>query len=554
MDNSLILSSKMLHDLNNKLTSILGYSEILCDEDSLAQEQIAMAQSIRAAALNMQTWLTPTQEQFQEIKEELSIKPSATKKKVLIVDDNEDNRAILEYLLKQYPLEIFCAENGLESIKIANEHKPDLIFMDLNLPDILGSEASKIIKENSKSSKIIALTGDVCGIEKEMQRSEIFDLCLLKPFDRKQIKSIIEALIYENSQAALFLEENESPKQRQHNSYKILIVDDRPENISLFQTALRPFHYDLRVATNGISALRIVQEFHPDLILLDIVMPQMNGYAVLHELKKNRLTREIPVIFLTAKDTTEEIVKGFEAGAVDYVAKPFHPKELIARIQTHLQKASLLASLKRLMEHSFHELYTPLSVIASAMQIQELQYQKTDYTQMTLAACKTLQNIYDDLYYSINYINDEKEKICFDLSELVEQRINYFTLVAQSHHLGFEIDLVSNALVKRNQKEMERVFDNLISNALKYTKENNKIIVSIKENGDFWSFRICNPIEKDIDVTKIFHKYYRHDEEVFGHGLGLDLVESICVQNEIQIDAQIVDNLFCITMEIAKIV
>lgn len=334
---------------------------------------------------------------------------------------------------------------------------------------------------------------------------------------------------------------------------KILIVDDRLENLTLFKDILRPYNYDLSVATNGVTALKIVKDFHPELILLDVVMPQMSGYDVLKELKSNKSTREIPVIFLTAKDTTEEIVKGFEAGAVDYIAKPFHPRELIARIHTHLQKASLLASLKRLMEHSFHELYTPLSIISSAMQIQELEYEKTDYTQMTLAACKTLQNIYDDLYYSMSYSNNEKERTIFDLSALLVERINYFSLVAHSRSLTFQTDLVQSIFVQLNQKEMERVFDNLISNALKYTTENQTITISTQEKSENWIFSICNPVDKEIDVSKIFHKYYRHDEEIFGLGLGLDLVQSICKQNNIKIDAHLNNGLFCITMKIGRI-
>ena len=341
--------------------------------------------------------------------------------------------------------------------------------------------------------------------------------------------------------------------KKQQINPKILIVDDKPENLALFRDILRPYNYDLSVATNGVTALKIAKDFHPELILLDVVMPQMNGYDVLKELKNNKSTREIPVIFLTAKDTTEEKVKGFEAGAVDYIAKPFHPRELIARIHTHLQKASLLASLKRLMEHSFHELYTPLSIISSAMQIQELEYKKTDYTQMTLAACKILQNIYDDLYYSISYVNNEKENSIFDLTALLLERISYFSLVAQSRSLIIQTDLPKNIPVQLNVKEMERVFDNLISNAIKYTKEHEKITIKIEDTHKKWIFSICNPIDKEIDVSKIFHKYYRHEEEIFGLGLGLDLVQSICEQNDIKINAYSNNGLFCIIMKIGKI-
>lgn len=358
-------------------------------------------------------------------------------------------------------------------------------------------------------------------------------------FEKKEIlnNTIIETFTDETAQA---------------DAQKILIIDDKVENLSLFKTILNPYNYDIKVASSGAEALSIIQNFHPELILLDIVMPQMDGYEVLKELKKNRHTCDIPVIFLTANDKTDDIVKGFEEGAIDYIAKPFHPRELIARVHTHLQKAKLLENLKRLMEHSFHELYTPLSIVSSAMQMQELEYKQTNYTQMTLAACRTLQNIYDDLYYSINYSNRQKEVALLDFSALLSQRINYFELVANSRFLKFKTYLPKQMLFYFNQEDMERVIDNLISNALKYTKEGADVTISLTQSSDKWIFSICNPIYKEIDVKKIFQKYYRNSEEVFGLGLGLELVESICKENSIKIDATCNNEQFCINMELIQ--
>ena len=333
-------------------------------------------------------------------------------------------------------------------------------------------------------------------------------------------------------------------------SPKILIIDDNPENLSLFIDILRPFNYNLTLASSGARALELLKEFHPDLILLDVVMPMMSGYEVLNELKQDKSTCDIPVIFLTAKNTTEDIVEGFEKGVVDYIAKPFHPKELLARVNTHLAKARVFANLKKLMEYSFHELYTPLSVISSAMQLQELEHEKTQYTQMTLVACKTLQNIYDDLYYSIQYSNKKRLKTLFDFTALLVQRIHYFSLVAQSNSLEIRTDMPPAMFIELNQEDMDRVVDNLISNALKYTKKGGEIVISLLQNDGMWKFSICNPIAKEIDAQKIFIKYYRQEEELFGLGLGLELVQSICQENNINIYATTDDGLFCIYMEL----
>lgn len=133
---------------------------------------------------------------------------------------------------------------------------------------------------------------------------------------------------------------------------KILIVDDEPLNISIVAEILS-HEYDLLVATNGEKVLQIVSsDPKPDLILLDIMMPGMNGFEVAKRLKESPETFNIPIIFLTAKHDNESIVKGFEIGAVDFVSKPFQKEELIARLKNTLQIFNLRNALNRALEKS----------------------------------------------------------------------------------------------------------------------------------------------------------------------------------------------------------
>lgn len=127
----------------------------------------------------------------------------------------------------------------------------------------------------------------------------------------------------------------------------ILIVDDTPDNISLLCSLLGD-RYRNKVATNGPKALKIAEATpHPDLILLDIMMPEMDGYKVCEALKANPKTRSIPVIFLTAKTQEADETKGFELGAVDYITKPISPPILLARVQTHLALQEARSRLSR---------------------------------------------------------------------------------------------------------------------------------------------------------------------------------------------------------------
>jgi len=133
----------------------------------------------------------------------------------------------------------------------------------------------------------------------------------------------------------------------------VLVVDDTEANVDILVDALGKT-YNVSVAMDGPSALEAVEENHPDLILLDIMMPGMDGYEVCRELRKNKKTSEIPVLFLTAKNEKEDIIKGFEAGAQDYITKPFYTREVMERVRTQLslkyQKEALKTINQRLEE------------------------------------------------------------------------------------------------------------------------------------------------------------------------------------------------------------
>lgn len=170
----------------------------------------------------------------------------------------------------------------------------------------------------------------------------------------------------------------------------ILIVDDVPENIQVLGSILREKDYEIAVATSGRQALEVVATRLPDLILLDVMMPEMDGFQVCKELKTSAETRNLPVIFLTARTETEYIVKGFELGAVDYVTKPFNKAELLARVNTNLelkkaqkeiikfeQKNAVLA----MAVTTSHEINQPLTTVQGNFELFFNTLDKTDLTE-----------------------------------------------------------------------------------------------------------------------------------------------------------------------------
>jgi response regulator RpfG family c-di-GMP phosphodiesterase len=141
------------------------------------------------------------------------------------------------------------------------------------------------------------------------------------------------------------------------NKAKVLLVDDVATNIEVLANALKQ-DYNILVATNGHKALELAEEQMPDLILLDIMMPQMNGYDVCRKLKENDVTHQIPVIFVSAMTDTEDEELGFLVGAVDYIHKPFKISLVRARVKTHIllkQQADLLRAVAQMNSFGFDQ-------------------------------------------------------------------------------------------------------------------------------------------------------------------------------------------------------
>lgn len=127
---------------------------------------------------------------------------------------------------------------------------------------------------------------------------------------------------------------------------RILLVDDEPANLDVLCRMLEGRGYELFLAPDGAQGLRVAEQVHPDLILLDISMPQMDGFEVCQRLRSTPATAATPVIFVTARDLRDDVVRGFEAGGVDYITKPYHETEVVARVETHLRLSQLARQLR----------------------------------------------------------------------------------------------------------------------------------------------------------------------------------------------------------------
>lgn len=301
-----------------------------------------------------------------------------------------------------------------------------------------------------------------------------------------------------------------------HNSQTfkadILVVDDTPENLKLLSAILTESGYKVRPVTNGQRALDAVEMNPPDVILLDILMPEMDGYEVCRRLKQSRNSRDIPVIFLTALNDPASQVKGFEVGAFDYITKPFDEQTVLARIENQLtiqrQKAELQAEIvyrqqleaqlryaKDMAEEAnraksvfianmSHELRTPMNAILGFAELM-----KTDPA-LSADYREYMEIIYESGHYLLSLINGildlakiESQSIkvikeTFDLNDLLDHLNAIFTFKASQQNIKFLIERNSELpeKIETDRQKLRQVLINLLGNALKFTKQGQVIL------------------------------------------------------------------------------
>jgi len=306
----------------------------------------------------------------------------------------------------------------------------------------------------------------------------------------------------------------------------ILIVDDQPQNIQLIGTLLRN-SYNLYVADRGESAIKIANDKKPDLILLDIMMPVMTGFEVCKILKSNVETMDIPVIFLTARNESEDIVTGFQLGAVDYITKPFKREEVLIRISTHIKLKEIEKELKRKnedLEVINNELVISKNTVEKNARTLEILNQEKDkffsiiahdlknplsgFLGLTEMVYENIDNISTEKikqYVEMMYTSaDQLYKLLSNLLEWASLQLGNVNLVMTKNNLGDVTDKVisflNNSAVQKNivvennipkdtvfcfdLNMLETVLRNLLNNSIKYTKRDGNVVVSalLKDN------------------------------------------------------------------------
>ncbi len=266
----------------------------------------------------------------------------------------------------------------------------------------------------------------------------------------------------------------------------ILIVDDTPENLHLLFRTLSEQGYEVRGVVSGAMALRVVQLAPPDLLLLDVKMPEMNGYQVCQSLKANDLSAGIPVIFISAMDETIDKVKAFAVGGADYITKPFQVEEVLARVEhqitiTRLQKQleaqnrELVRSNQELEQFAHivsHDLQQPLQDVIMSAELLAAKYQ-SDLDEKAHGYLQHIQNgtmrmgrlIHDVLAYS-KAGSETQQLQAVDCEVLLEEVLANLKLKIAQAKASVITDKLPTLMA--NETQLFQLFQNLITNALKF--------------------------------------------------------------------------------------
>ena len=343
------------------------------------------------------------------------------------------------------------------------------------------------------------------------------------------------------------------------SDYTILVVDDVVSNVLLLKILLTKENFKVLTANNGYTCIEIAQNNHPDLILLDVMMPDINGFETAEKLKSDPATADIPIIFLTALNAPSDLVKGFQVGANDFLTKPFNKEELVMRVMRQIQLVfakriieSQNAELKRTISNRdkmysviAHDLRSPMASIRMVLNL--------------LVSTISSELIGEELFSLLDKANKESEETHdlldnllkwtksqtgrlnvvhqnFDISDVLIGIEDIFSLIEKKKKQKINFDKQTGSIMVRADKDMlNTVLRNFMSNAIKFTPEGKDIDILVDKQDKFVkvSIRDHGVGISPERIATLFSAgqttYGTNNEE--GSGLGLQLCQDFARKN-----------------------
>lgn len=332
----------------------------------------------------------------------------------------------------------------------------------------------------------------------------------------------------------------------------ILIVDDNKNNLQVLGNILNESKYRVAMAIDGKTALRLVAKTNPDLIILDIMMPEMDGFEVCRILKSDTETAEIPIVFLSAKTDLEDVVKGFQLGGVDYLTKPFKKEELLLRVRNHIK----LVEDKKILEKKYKELRAGnsfkdelLKVFATNVDrrmsglIETCEFPEDHQTNFTIEdyglMLKGLKNKAEEtksLVENVIWWTRSQQELLHPkmqpliLSDHIQGVLDFFNPQILQKDINIENKVDSTVEIVCDGEFLNVILKNVLSNALKFSNKGSIITLSVEEKDEKTCFSVQDEgVGMSPEVLQdVMGKYSYHSDDGTnvekGHGVGIKLI------------------------------
>ncbi len=341
--------------------------------------------------------------------------------------------------------------------------------------------------------------------------------------------------------------------------FSILVVDDNKENLKVVSNFLKAEGYQIALSLNADDALSILNNNKIDLILLDVMMPGIDGFTLCRQLKKDGRLKDIPVIFLTAKTETSDLVEGFQSGGVDYITKPFQKEELIARVNNHValayakneivEQAEQIRRINRTKDRLYsviaHDIKSPfanISMLISTLAEGYLDAGSDEYNEILQSINSSTQETYSLLTNLLQWTRSQTGDLevspeQITIQELVANTLRFLEPQAEKKEISLEHKLEENLIMFADQNMMRSVLQNLVNNAIKFTRTGGIITIEAAQTDSLVKIKI---IDNGIGIPQANMKKLFIDEgqvttrgtnDEKGSGLGLLLVKEFVQKN-----------------------
>ncbi len=470
---------------------------------------------------------------------------------MLVIEDDVNNLDVAQRIIRAAGHEPLAASDGAAGLETARAEHPDAILVDLLLPRIDGWTVTKTLREEEWAKKIPIIAVSALAMQQDRSRAieAGCDDFVSKPYAPAELRAVLARFLDNDSaaqtQVGIRGRAANAPVERLG---RVLVVDDEPVNVELLVRRLESLGAEPIRASNGEDALAVADRELPDLILLDIMMPGIDGYDTCRRLKMNDRTAPIPVIFVTAKDRADDLSKGFEVGGVDYVTKPIEPIELTARVRSAIFTKRLqdelrarneqLHSLERsrqeligMLGHDIRNLANSLVAFLQLVRLGQLDASRPEFSELLGLSESNVTELLRMVNALLDVYKMEEGRLEADqrpirLDELAKKSVAQ--LAAEARARGVELSIEAGDLsVFVDETLMVRVLTNLLANSVKHTPSGGTARVTATTSADpkWITVRVCDtgPGILAIDAPNVFDRFYQSagGRSRGGTGLGL---------------------------------